>query len=265
MPVVSCNGTPPPYTAARVSEDALSLIMDVSATPLPKGSCTVGWDSQRCERPGHDHRHIILHDPTGHRAHPTRRGASRHRSCRRVQWLRRPMKATKSTDGSDLRGPLGLFRWLSTDHAGGVVRRPRADHGGLAGGCRVHPHDSLPALRLDRRDRDDVVNGRVHRRRHEGHRLHQRSVDPDQLGAAEKHHARHRGARQGDPGRRPPAGSRSDPERVIDPTTQLLALALPGLAVRDAGLLAHRRRVRRRRLRRRRHPHAGDGGLARWC
>ena len=109
--VVSCNGTPPPYTAARVSEDARSLIIDVSATPLPKGSCTVGWtvsDASVGTITG-AFSFTIQQDtvltqagevPAGTDVAAAANGSS--------------ANGATSTDGSDLRGPLGLFRWLST-------------------------------------------------------------------------------------------------------------------------------------------------------
>src|SRR5689334_11647685 len=41
--VIACNGNPAPTGPARLSPDGLSLIVDIAATPLPKGDCAVSW------------------------------------------------------------------------------------------------------------------------------------------------------------------------------------------------------------------------------
>ena len=41
--IVICNGNPQSVPAATVSTDFLSLSVDLTATPLPKGSCNVRW------------------------------------------------------------------------------------------------------------------------------------------------------------------------------------------------------------------------------
>lgn len=109
---VACNGTPPTFTQARASEDALSLIIDVSATPLPKGDCHVAWTVQGVNEPGAitgAFSFTIQQDtvltqagavPTGTDAAAAASGSA--------------TGGATATDGSDLSGPLGLFRLLST-------------------------------------------------------------------------------------------------------------------------------------------------------
>lgn len=44
--IIACNGNPAPQSAARVSDDLRSLVVDIAATPLPKGQCQVLWQVQ---------------------------------------------------------------------------------------------------------------------------------------------------------------------------------------------------------------------------
>lgn len=44
--VIACNGNPAPQSAARVSADLRSLVVDMTATPLPRGQCQVLWQVQ---------------------------------------------------------------------------------------------------------------------------------------------------------------------------------------------------------------------------
>jgi len=107
---VVCNGTPPPYTAARVSEDALSLIIDVSTTPLPKGSCSVAWtvnDATVGPLTG-AFSFTIAQDTvvTQPGAVPTGTDAATAANS--------TASNATTTDTSDLSGPLGVFRLFST-------------------------------------------------------------------------------------------------------------------------------------------------------
>ncbi len=44
--VITCNGNAVVQPGARPTEDLLSLVVDLSTTPLPRGSCVVGWQVQ---------------------------------------------------------------------------------------------------------------------------------------------------------------------------------------------------------------------------
>lgn len=44
--VITCNGNLVAQPGARPTEDLLTLVVDLSATPLPRGSCVVGWQVQ---------------------------------------------------------------------------------------------------------------------------------------------------------------------------------------------------------------------------
>ena len=44
--VITCNGNAVPQPGARTTEDLLSLVVDLSSKPLPRGSCVVGWKVQ---------------------------------------------------------------------------------------------------------------------------------------------------------------------------------------------------------------------------
>ncbi len=50
--VITCNGNAVVQPGARPTEDLLSLVVDLSASPLPRGSCVVGWQVQGLVDPG---------------------------------------------------------------------------------------------------------------------------------------------------------------------------------------------------------------------
>jgi len=109
---VACNGTVPPFTAARVSDDALSLIIDVSATPLPKGSCNVAWQVVGVNEPGTvpgAFSFTIAQDTV-----LTQPGAAPTGTDAAAAANSSTSDGVTASDGSDLSGPLGIFRWFST-------------------------------------------------------------------------------------------------------------------------------------------------------
>ncbi len=44
--VITCNGNAVPQPGARTTEDLRSLVVDLTGKPLPRGSCVVGWKVQ---------------------------------------------------------------------------------------------------------------------------------------------------------------------------------------------------------------------------
>jgi len=50
--VIACNGNPAPQTSPNLSSDLLTLTVDLSSTPLPRGSCEVRWQVQAIAEPG---------------------------------------------------------------------------------------------------------------------------------------------------------------------------------------------------------------------
>ena len=50
--VIACNGSPAPQTAPTVSSDLMNLVVDLTAIPLPKGTCTVRWAVTAINEPG---------------------------------------------------------------------------------------------------------------------------------------------------------------------------------------------------------------------
>ena len=50
--VIACNGTTVNQPEARVGEDISSLIVDLTSSPLPKGQCEVLWQAQGTTEPG---------------------------------------------------------------------------------------------------------------------------------------------------------------------------------------------------------------------
>ena len=144
-----------------------------------------------------------------------------------------------------------------------AVRLARADRRRLARGARVHPRRALPALGVGAHARRHAaVRRRAERRRQRRTRSAAAST-------------RRRGSTCSTPagpgGRRSPASCSFiacgwvvlRPERVIDPTTQLPAIALPTLAVMTLGLSPDRRRPRHPRRAVGHRPRPGDGGVAR--
>ena len=116
--VVACNGSPAPTGAARLSPDGLSLVVDLAATPLPKGDCAVSWQVQGIAEPGVQKGNFqfkVAADTVATTASaPPATGATTPKSTATASAAGSSAPADDTTDGATkLTGPLGLARFIS--------------------------------------------------------------------------------------------------------------------------------------------------------
>jgi copper transport protein len=110
---IACNGNVPVTPGARLTTDQKSLVLVLQDTPLPKGSCNVAWTVKGLSDPGTARgsfsftiqQDTVITDASGTATDgstvtPSTAAAS---SSNEV-----------GSGGSNLKGPLGLFRLLST-------------------------------------------------------------------------------------------------------------------------------------------------------
>ena len=110
---IVCNGTPPPYAAARLS-NATTLIIDLAATPLPKGKCAVAWRVQGTSEAGVDTGNFAFSIQQDTVVTQAPVGADAAAGGSTATTAPSSSTGSPSSSGSDLTGPLGLFRLLST-------------------------------------------------------------------------------------------------------------------------------------------------------
>ena len=101
---VTCNGSAATGVTTRVSGDSLTLIGDVT-TPLPKGQCSVFWRVQGSADPS---------TTTATFTFKIEQDAVTATSVDPAATTSASNAATNAADGSNLSGPLGFFRFVST-------------------------------------------------------------------------------------------------------------------------------------------------------
>ncbi len=110
--VIACNGTTVNQPEARVGEDISSLIVDLTSSPLPKGTCEVLWQAQGTTEPGTQRGNfsftveqdtVITVAPVDSSGSPISTPAATNGTT-----------AAESASPPNIGGPLGLARLLSS-------------------------------------------------------------------------------------------------------------------------------------------------------